>query len=219
MGEGISAREYRRMARDVGEEYRALAGQRMFRRGDEVQRVVPYRHRAHRLGGFRRQGDHRQFGAAVEDFLVGHLGIEELDIQLHLRVGAGEGAQQRRQAVQADMVAGGEHQLSADLAAEVGQCAAGVIQHIEDLVGARQQGAAGFGQAHLAADPVEQAHAELALQRRDALAHGWLGQVQAFSSLGKASGLGDSEEGIQAGEVHCGSSGRHSWLSGSEGYS
>ncbi|MNP13820.1 hypothetical protein D3C76_1061170 [compost metagenome] len=202
MGKGIAAREHRRVLGHVGKEHRALAGQRMFRRGDEVQRVVPYRHRAHRLGGFRSQGDHRQFGAAVQDLFISHFRVEELDVQRHLRMRAGEGAQQRRQAMQADVVAGGEHQPAADLATEVGQGAAGVVQHIEDLVGPWQQGAAGLGQAHLAADPVEQAHAQLAFQRRDTLAHRRLGQVQALSGFGKAAGLGDGEEGVEAGQIH-----------------
>jgi hypothetical protein len=49
------------------------------------------------------------------------------------------------------MVAGGQGQAPADVAVEVGQGAAGVVQHVEDLIGARQQGAAGFGQADFAA--------------------------------------------------------------------
>ncbi|MNN62737.1 hypothetical protein D3C81_1780630 [compost metagenome] len=110
--------------------------------------------------------------------------------------------------MQADMVAGGEGQAAADVAGQVAQGAAGVVQHIEDLVGAWQQGASGFGQAHLAAEAVEQAHAELLLQGRDALAHRRLGQVQAFAGFGEAAGLGDGDEGVEAGEIHFSSSRR-----------
>ncbi|MCY1364474.1 hypothetical protein D9M69_512760 [compost metagenome] len=202
MGEGVAAGEHRRVPGHVGKEDGLVAGQGMLRRGDEVQRVVPHRHRLHRQRGFRGQGDHRQLHAAVEDLLVGHLRIEELDIQGHLRVGAGEGAQQRRQAMQADMVAGGEGQAAADVAGQVAQGAAGVVQHIEDLVGAWQQGASGFGQAYFAAEAVEQAHAELLFQGRDALAHRRLGQVQAFAGFGEAAGLGDGDEGVEAGQIH-----------------
>ncbi|MCY1356026.1 hypothetical protein D9M69_424650 [compost metagenome] len=174
----------------------------MFRRGDEVQRIVPHRHRLHRQGGFRRQGDHRQFHAAVENLFVGHFRVEELDVQRDLGIGAGEGAQQGRQAMQADMVAGSQGQAAADVAGQVAQGAAGIVQHIEDLVGAGEQGAPGLGQAHFTAQAVEQAYAELLLQGGDSFAHRWLGQVQAFPGFGEAAGFGNGDEGVEAGQIH-----------------
>ncbi|MNQ86900.1 hypothetical protein D3C85_1021060 [compost metagenome] len=202
VGEGIAAGKYRRVTGHVGQADHAAAGQRVFGCGNEIQRVVPYRDRMHRFAGLRGQGDHRQLGAAMQDFFVGHFGVEKLDVQRHLRVRAGEGAQQGRQTVQADVVAGGQGQAAADLAAEIVQGAAGIVQHIEDLVGAWQQGAAGLGQAHLAAQTVEQAYIELLFQAGDALAHGRLGQVQAFGGIGEAALLGDGDKGIEGGEIH-----------------
>ncbi len=67
----------------------------------------------------------------MKDLLVGHFRIQELDIQRHLRMRPGEGAQQRRQAMQADVVAGGQDQPAADLAGEVVQRPAGVVEHVE----------------------------------------------------------------------------------------
>ncbi|MOA24830.1 hypothetical protein D3C78_1455260 [compost metagenome] len=117
-------------------------------------------------------------------------------------MGAGEGAQQRRQAVQADMVAGGQGQATADVAVEVAQGAAGIVQHVEHLAGARQQRAACFGEADLAADAVEQARIELLFEGGDALADRRLGEVQALASGREAAGLGDGDEGVEAGQIH-----------------
>ncbi|MCY1553845.1 hypothetical protein D9M68_903710 [compost metagenome] len=39
-------------------------------------------------------------------------------------------------------------------------------------------------------------------QAGDALAHGRLGQVQAFGGLGEAAQLGDGDKGIEGGEIH-----------------
>ncbi len=76
---------------DIPEADRAAAGQGMLGGDDKIQRVVPHRHGADQVMRFRRQSDDRQLGAAVEDFLVGDLRIEELDIQRHLRILPGEG--------------------------------------------------------------------------------------------------------------------------------
>ena len=138
----------------------------------------------------------------MKDLLVGHFRIQELDIQRHLRMRPGEGAQQRRQAMQADVVAGGEGQPTADVAAQVGQCAARIVEHVEDAIGARQQGATGFGEADFAAQAVEQAHLELLLEGGDAFAHRRLGQVQAFTGYRETAGFGHGDEGIEVGEVH-----------------
>ncbi|MCY1180547.1 hypothetical protein D9M73_209990 [compost metagenome] len=138
----------------------------------------------------------------MENFFVGHLRVEELDVQRDLGIGAGEGAQQGRQAMQADMVAGSQGQAAADVAGQVAQGAAGIVQHIEDLVGAGEQGAPGLGQAHFTAQAVEQAYAELLLQGGDSFAHRWLGQVQAFGGFGEAAGFGNGDEGVEAGQIH-----------------
>ena len=110
--------------------------------------------------------------------------------------------EQGGQAMQADMVAGGEGQAAADFTRQVGQRAAGIVQYVEDLVSTRQQGAAGLGQANLAAEAVEQAHAQLLFQAGDALAYGRLGQVQALAGFGKAAGFGDGDKGIEVGQIH-----------------
>jgi hypothetical protein len=104
--------------------------------------------------------------------------------------------------VQADVVTGGQGQATAHFAGEVGQGAAGIIQHVENLVGPRQQGAAGFGQADFTAQAVEQPHVQLLLQPGDAFADGRLGQVQAFAGAGEAAGFGDGDKGIEVGQVH-----------------
>ncbi len=112
-------------------------------------------------------------------------------------------ARSREDPMQADMVAGGQGQPAADVAAQVAQRAAGVVQHAADLAGARQQGAAGLGQADLAADAVEQPGVELLFQCGDALADRWLGQVQAFAGGREAAGFGDGDEGVEAGQIQC----------------
>ncbi|MNJ58449.1 hypothetical protein D3C77_540820 [compost metagenome] len=170
--------------------------------GNEIQWIVPDGDGAHRQTGLRGQGDDRQFGAAMQHFLVGDLRVEKADIQADQGIAAGEVAQHGRQAMQADMVAGGQGQSTADFAAQVVQGAPGVVQHIDDLVGARQQRTPGFGQAHFAPEPIEQPHIKLLFQGSDALADCRLGQVQALGCRGKAARFGDGKKGMQGGEVH-----------------
>ena len=89
-----------------------------------------------------------------------------------------------------------------DFAGQVGQGAAGVVQHVQDLIGPRQQGAAGLGQPDFAAQAIEQAHLQLLLQPGDALADGRLRQVQPFTGTGEAAGLGNGYESIEVGQIH-----------------
>jgi hypothetical protein len=56
----------------------------MLRRDHEIQRVVPHRRGLDQCVRLGRQGDHGQFGAAMENFFVGHFRIEELNIQRHV---------------------------------------------------------------------------------------------------------------------------------------
>ncbi len=80
------------MAGDIGHTNIRLARQRMLGRDNEIQRVVPYLHCPDRLGSLRRQGDDRQFGAAMQHFVVGDFRIEKTNIQADLRISAGERA-------------------------------------------------------------------------------------------------------------------------------
>ncbi|MNN50560.1 hypothetical protein D3C81_1651530 [compost metagenome] len=170
--------------------------------GDEVQGVVPHRHGFDQVMRVGRQGDHGNFGAAMQNFVVGLFGIQKLNIQRHGRVLAGERPQQWRQAMQADVVAGGQGQTTAHGPGQIGQGASGIIKDIEDLVGPWQQGAPGLGQSHLAAQAVEQAHPQLLLQPGDAFADGRLGQEQPFGGPGKAAGFGNGDKGTEVGQVH-----------------
>ncbi|MNH32218.1 hypothetical protein D3C79_926450 [compost metagenome] len=139
----------------------------------------------------------------MQNLVVGLFRIHELNIQCHCRVFTREGPQQRGQAVQANVVAGGQGQATAHFSGQIGQRAAGIIEHIENLVGPRQQGAPGFGQGHLTAQAVEQAHIQLLLEPGDALADGWLGQVQALAGARETAGFGDGDESTEVGQVHC----------------
>ena len=152
--------------------------------------------------GLGSQGDDREFGAAVEDFLIGHLRVEKLDVQGHLWVAPGIGPQQGRQAMQADVMAGGQGQAPADFAGEVGQGPARVVQHVDDLIGPGQQGPASLCKTDFTAQAIEQSHIELLFQCGDALADGRLGQVQALARAREAAGFGDGDEGIEVGLVH-----------------
>ncbi|MOA22530.1 hypothetical protein D3C78_1430900 [compost metagenome] len=107
-------------------------------------------------------------------------------------------------------MAGSQGQATAHFPGQVGQRPSGIIKDVENLVGPRQQGAPGFGQGHLAAQAVEQAHIQLLLKAGDAFADRRLGQVQAFAGPGKAAGLGDRDKGIEVGQVHYSNS---FWLS------
>ena len=66
----------------------------------------------------------------------------------------------------------------------------------------RQEGAAGLGEGHTAAEPVEQRRAEFSLQQLDAPAGRGLGQVQGGRSPGEAAAAGDGEKGLNVIEFH-----------------
>ncbi|EOB13005.1 hypothetical protein NBO_262g0002 [Nosema bombycis CQ1] len=100
------------------------------------------------------------------------------------------------------MVAGGQGQAPADFAGEVGEGAAGVVQHVEDLISAGQQSPPGLGQTDFAAQAVEQPYLQLLFQAGDALADSRLGQVQAFTGTGETAGFGDGDKGVEVGQVH-----------------
>ncbi len=104
--------------------------------------------------------------------------------------------------MQADVMAGRQAQPAANVAVEVGQGAAGVVQYIQNLIGPRQQGSSCLGQANLAAEPVEQAHVQLRFQCGDAFADCRLGQMQALRGQGKAARFRDGDKGIEVGQVH-----------------
>ncbi|MCY1442162.1 hypothetical protein D9M71_585140 [compost metagenome] len=105
--------------------------------------------------------------------------------------------------MQADMVAGGKGQATGHFAGEIAQGAAGIIQYVDDLISARQQGAASLGEIDVAAQAIEQAHIQLLFQSGNTLADGWLGEVQALARAGKAAGFSHGDKGIEVGEVHC----------------
>src|SRR5690606_2412685 len=106
---------------------------------------------------------------SVQHFSPGVFGIEKADIDRRLRMVVDEAAQQRRQPVQADVVAGGEVEPTIDSRVEVAQGAARVLHLAEDAARAWQQRTAGFGQGNFAADAIEQASLQMLLQCRDAL--------------------------------------------------
>ncbi|MNL31836.1 hypothetical protein D3C87_1536460 [compost metagenome] len=90
VGERVPAGENRRVQGDVRQVDRAVAEQRMLRGYHEIQRIVPDRRGLDQSVGLRRQGNDRQFGAAMEDFLVGHFRIEKLNVQCHFGIAPGE---------------------------------------------------------------------------------------------------------------------------------
>ena len=64
-----------------------------------------------------------------------------------------------------------------------------------------------LGERHVAGDAVEQAHAQLFLECRDALADRGLRQVQALGGDGEGSGVDDGKEGAEQLGVHRGRNG------------
>lgn len=104
--------------------------------------------------------------------------------------------------MQADVVTGGQRQAAADFTGQVGQGAAGVVEHVENLISPWQQGATGLGQADFAAQAVEQAHLQLLLKTGDALADRRLGQMKPFAGAGEAAGLGDGNKSVEVSQVH-----------------
>ncbi len=104
--------------------------------------------------------------------------------------------------MQADVVTGGQGQAATDLAGQVGQGAAGVVEHIENLISPWQQGATRLGQTDFATQSIKQAYLQLLLKPGDALADRRLGQMKAFAGAGEAAGLGDGNKSIQVSQIH-----------------
>ncbi|EST14100.1 hypothetical protein EDP1_3997 [Pseudomonas putida S610] len=65
----------------------------MLRGGYEIQRVLPYRYGVDQGMRFRCQGNDCQFGSTMQNLIVGLFRIQELNIQRHSRVLAGESPQ------------------------------------------------------------------------------------------------------------------------------
>jgi hypothetical protein len=80
---------------------------------------------------------------------------------------------------------GGHAQPRAAEVARALQRALGVERQREDALGVLAQRLARRREPHAAADPVEEAHAVLALQRADLEAHGGDGHVQPLGGLGE----------------------------------
>ena len=138
---------------------------------------------------------------AIRSYYAGLLRFHEADVEFDPRIAFTVAAQHQRQSVQADMVAGGHRQSSRDLAGEVAQLPPDVGQLVDDPLRPRQQVAAGLGQQHLAAGPVEEAGGQLLLQAGDALADGGLGEEEVFGRLGEGALAGHLDKGAQAGEI------------------
>jgi hypothetical protein len=90
-----------------------------------------------------------------------------------------------RQAVQADVVAGGEPQLAGDGARQVGDRALHIIELTQYAAGPLVQCRARGGELGALADAVEEPCAELGFEAGDALADRRLGEKHALGSARK----------------------------------
>src|SRR5690554_5283639 len=203
-GEGLAAGKNSGPVAQVVQADAGLLAERMAGSHDKYQLVLPDMHAADRLHLLRRQGNQGQLAASVQHVLIGHFGVQKTDVEHYIGVVAGVAAQYRWQPAQADMVTGGQTEAAADVFIEVVQRLPGVFQFVEDAVGAWQQGFAGLGQAHIAAQPVKQAGAGLFSQCRQALADGWLGDVQLVTGKRKTAQFGNGYKGVEAGQIHAG---------------
>jgi hypothetical protein len=100
------------------------------------------------------------------------------------------------------MMAGGQRQGAADHPGQIAQGAATVGHFRQNPPRPWQQQGSGFGQAHGAAQPVEQADVQFLLQRRHPFADSGLGYMQAVGSGRKRTVVGDGNKGVQTGDVH-----------------
>ena len=202
MGEGARIGQHRRVCGQVSQAHALAGAQGVVRRGHEAQRVIPQPGGLQRRRGVRGQRGDGQLGLAGQHVRIGLFGIDKGDVQFHLWELLTVAAQQRRQVVQADMVAGGDAQGAADAIVQCRNRAAGIGGRGQQRARAFQQQAAGLGGQHRSAEAVEQAHAQLGLQLGDAFAHCRLGQVQLLGGGGEAAVLDHRDEHGQAGQVH-----------------
>jgi hypothetical protein len=103
--------------------------------------------------------------------------ILEPDVQFRLGITPAEGAQNLRQAVQADMVTGAQLESTRYVQRKPGKGTPAVFHLRQDAPEKRQQSAPGLGQVGAPTDAVEQRDAEMRLQGGHALAHRRLGQM------------------------------------------
>jgi hypothetical protein len=191
------------MIREFRDAGASASRQRVIASDHHRQRIGPDHARLQTLRGFDgRQRDHGQFVLAVSDGVVGLFRIHEFDREPHQRVATHEGAQHRRQPVQADVMAGRERERSADGSRQITDRPFGVLDLVDDALRARQQASPTFGQRYVTADAIEESYAEACLEQRNPLADRRLGEVKALGSQRKRLARSNCKEGTQQFGVH-----------------
>ena len=104
--------------------------------------------------------------------------------------------------MQADVMAGGESQVPGHVAGQVAHLLFRCQQLLLHRPGVGEQGPPRLGQAHLAADPVEQLRPELVLQQGDPFAYRGLGEVEPLGGGGKGAALCHLDEGAKVLGIH-----------------
>lgn len=121
---------------------------------------------------------------------------------MHSGVGLAEITEHGGQAVQADMMAGCQPQLSTHVAGQIAHGLLSCAQLLLYVFGMWQQGVAGFRQADVAANTIKQFSPQLLFQQRDAFTDCGLGQVQFFGCQGKRSTFCHQHESGEVLRIH-----------------
>ncbi len=124
--------------------------------------------------------------------------VVEPDVELDGGVAVRKLGKRRQQQIAAECDRHVDPQLALRLGACIVQALLGVTQLVEDAPAAAQEIAPLCGQAHLASRAVQQAHAQVLLQRRDVPARGGTGDVELVGRPRERAPIGDPDE-----HTHC----------------
>lgn len=128
------------------------------------------------------------------------LAIVEMPVGHDVRIAFEELAEQRQDVVAAEGQPHADLQRAAGLVADAGDVGESGLDALQAAADLLQETLPGFGQGQAPGAALEQAHAEVAFQAGDVLAHPGRRQAQAPGGLGEATGLGAADEALDVAE-------------------
>src|SRR5437660_802488 len=194
-----------RLAGELADRDPAMAGERMVRRADEHQAVVPEGQHGD-AGAPRRVRHHADVDVALQDVLVDAARAAVREVEVDLRVGLQVALDLRRQLVETDRVDGRHPHRARDHVGQRLEARLHVLVALDDLLAHLIKDLARGGELHVAARPLEEAATVAILEGADLLADRRLGHEVLGSGRGEAPRLDHVAEDLEGLEVHANAS-------------
>ncbi len=178
-----------------------LARQRVGRRGDEEELLLHGRD-GDEVGRFDGQGEEAAVGGAGADGGETAVGRARPDLDLRLRVGPLELAEQGGEDVEADRHPADQPHRAAQGLARVADQGDRVLQILEDAVTELEQRFTRRRDADAPADAEEDGLVQLLFEQEDLPADRRLRHVQPFAGSGEGAGFGDRADDFELTKIH-----------------